>query len=82
MITQLSHSQLDLDFKRNTGAKAVPQLKQLVAGFQPRRTEFEPGLGHVGFVVGRFSPSTSVFPANHSTDCSTLIIVYDLALVL
>jgi hypothetical protein len=41
---------------------------------------FEPVSGHVGFVVdkmdwGRFSLSTSVSPAEHSTDCSTLIII-------
>jgi hypothetical protein len=36
--------------------------------------------GHVGFLVnkvalGKFSPSTSVSPANpHSTDCSIIII--------
>jgi hypothetical protein len=40
-----------------------------VAGLSPRRPGFEPGSIHVGFVVdkvalGRFSPSTSVSPAN------------------
>jgi hypothetical protein len=44
---------------------AVSWLKRLVAGLSPRR----PGSVHVGFVVdtvalGRFSPSTSVSPAN------------------
>jgi hypothetical protein len=54
---------------------------RLVAGFPLRRPGLEPGLGHVGFVVdkwnwGRFSPSTSVFPANsHSTNCYTIIII-------
>jgi hypothetical protein len=42
---------------------------------------FEPGSGHVEFVVdkrrwGKFSPSTSVFPAKHSTDWSTLISIH------
>jgi hypothetical protein len=42
-------------------------------------------LGHVGSVVdkvawGRFSPSTSVSPANLHSDCST-IIIYHLGLV-
>jgi hypothetical protein len=42
---------------------------------------------HVGFVVdkvalGKFSPTTSVSPANfYSTDCSTLIIIYHPGLV-
>jgi hypothetical protein len=41
----------------------------------------------VGFVVdkvawGRFSPSTSVSPANlHSTNCSTVTLIYHLGLV-
>jgi hypothetical protein len=47
----------------------VPWLKRLVAGFSPRRPGFAPGSIHVGLVVdkvalGRFSPSTSVSPAN------------------
>jgi hypothetical protein len=33
--------------------KVVPQLRQLVAGFPPRRPAFEPGSGHVGFVVDK-----------------------------
>jgi hypothetical protein len=33
--------------------KAMPQLKWLVAGFPPRRPEFKPGSGHVGFVVDK-----------------------------
>jgi hypothetical protein len=45
----------------------------------PRRPGFNPSSGHVGFAVikwhwGRFSPSTSVSPANsHSTECSIFI---------
>jgi hypothetical protein len=47
----------------------MPRLKRLVAGLSPRRPGFAPGSIHVGFVVdkvalGRFSPSTSVSPAN------------------
>jgi hypothetical protein len=59
---------------------AAPQLKRLVAGFPPRRPEFQPGYSHVGFVVdkvalGRFSPSISVSLANlHSTNFSTITI--------
>jgi hypothetical protein len=30
---------------------AVPQLRQLAAGFSPQWPEFEPKSGHVGFVV-------------------------------
>jgi hypothetical protein len=61
--------------------KVVPQLRRLVAGFPPRRPGFEHRSGYVGFVVdrvhwSRFSPSTSVSPANcHSTDYSTFIII-------
>jgi hypothetical protein len=32
---------------------AVPLLRPLVAGFPPRRPEFEPVSGHVGFVVDK-----------------------------
>jgi hypothetical protein len=65
----------------------IKKKKSLVAGFPPLRPEFEPKSGHVGFVVdkvalGRFSPSTSVSPANsHSTDCSTFIVIYHPGLV-
>jgi hypothetical protein len=31
--------------------KVMPQLRRLVTGFPPRRPEFKPGSGHVGFVV-------------------------------
>jgi hypothetical protein len=60
----------------------VPYLRRLVFCFPQRRPEFEPGSGNVRFVVEkngagrRFSPSTSVTPAKHSTDCFTLIIIY------
>jgi hypothetical protein len=32
---------------------AVPYFRHLVAGFPPRRLGFEPGSGHVGFVVDK-----------------------------
>jgi hypothetical protein len=60
----------------------VLYLGLLVAGFSPRRAEFSPRSGLVGFVVdnvavGRFSRSTLVYPVNsYSTDFSTLIIIY------
>jgi hypothetical protein len=52
--------------------------------WQPK---FEPGSGHVGFVVGkvslgRFSSSTSVSLAKLSTNCSTLIINHHPALII
>jgi hypothetical protein len=31
--------------------QAMPQLRQLVAGFPPQLPGFSPGSGHVGFVV-------------------------------
>jgi hypothetical protein len=57
--------------------RAVAQ--RLDFGFPPRRPGFAYGQ-HVGFVVdkatlGQFSPSTSVSPANHSTDFSIIIII-------
>jgi hypothetical protein len=60
--------------------RVAPSLRRLVAGFPPRRPGFKPGSVHVGFCDGqkwrwgRFSPSTSVSPANlHSTNFSTII---------
>jgi hypothetical protein len=52
--------------------------QRLDAGFPPRRPGFAYGQ-HVGLWwtkrhCGRFSPSTSVSPANHSTDFSIIII--------
>jgi hypothetical protein len=35
--------------------RAVPQLRRLLAGFPLRRPGFEPGSGHVGFVVDKVS---------------------------
>jgi hypothetical protein len=51
---------------------AVPLLKRLDVGFPPRRPGFASGQ-HVGFVVNKFSPSTSVSPANHSINFSIII---------
>jgi hypothetical protein len=60
--------------------KAVLSLKRLVAGFPPRRPGFEPGSGKwdlwwTKWGWGRFSPSTSVSPANlHSAQFSIITI--------
>jgi hypothetical protein len=58
----------------------VNALRLLVAGFPRRRPGFKPGSGRVGFRDGqkwrwgRFSPRTSVSPANlHSICFSTII---------
>jgi hypothetical protein len=32
---------------------AVPWLRRLAAGLPPRRTRFDPGSVHLGFVVGK-----------------------------
>jgi hypothetical protein len=40
-------------FVCNTGERAVPWLRGLVAGFSPRRPWFDPGSVHVGFVVNK-----------------------------
>jgi hypothetical protein len=61
--------------------EAVTSFRRLVAGFPPRRREFEPGSGYVGFVVNKAAlrqvlSEYSVFLANRSTDCSTLIIIH------
>jgi hypothetical protein len=40
--------------------EAVPKLKQLVAGFQPRRPGFKPGSSHVVFVVDKVALSTII----------------------
>jgi hypothetical protein len=61
-------------------SKAAPYLKRLVSGFPPRRPGFKPGFGHVGFCDGqkwrwgRFSPRTSVSPANLHSFCFSTII--------
>jgi hypothetical protein len=60
-------------------------VAEAVMGFPPWLTGFKSRSDLVGFVVdkadwGRFSPSTLVSPASHSTDCFTLIIVIHLGL--
>jgi hypothetical protein len=71
----------------NIVGRAVLKLRRLVAGFPLRRPGFEPRSVCVGFVMdkvtlGRFSPSTSVSPANSdSTNCSTFFIGYHPGLV-
>jgi hypothetical protein len=60
---------------------AVSQLRWLAAGFPQRRPGFQPGSGHLGFLVDKVALG-HVFskyfgsPANYSNDCSTLIIVH------
>jgi hypothetical protein len=63
--------------------RAVLWLRRLVAGFLPRRHEFEPRSDHVGLVgkkqyCGRLFPSTSVSPVKCATDCSTIITIQGL----
>jgi hypothetical protein len=56
---------------------AVPYLRLLVAGFLPQsRGIYDGSSTETGFL--RYFG----FPANHSTDCSTLIIIHHLGLVL
>jgi hypothetical protein len=69
IITFISEDSLFFTFNINSNLEAVPWLKRLVAGLSPRMPGFAPGSIHVGSVVdkvalGRFSPSTSVSPAN------------------
>jgi hypothetical protein len=64
----------------------VLYLRQLVTGFQLWWTGFEPGSSHMSSVahkaaLGRFSLSTSIFAAKHSTDCTTFIMYPRLGLV-
>jgi hypothetical protein len=60
----------------------MQQLRRLVAGFPPRQPEFEPVLCHAGFMVDEVAVGQAFsecldFPANlHSTNCSTIIIIY------
>jgi hypothetical protein len=63
-----------------TAQLAAPYLRRLVVGFPPRRLGFKPGSGHVRLCDGqkcrwgRFSPRSSVSPANlHSICLSTII---------
>jgi hypothetical protein len=62
---------------KKINVKAVPWLRRLVAGLPPRRTGFDPGPVHVGFVVIkvalgqvlprvlRFSPVNFIPPVLH-----------------
>jgi hypothetical protein len=64
---------------RNIETRTVV-AQALDAGLPPWRPGFVPNSGHVGFVVdkgalGWFSPGTSVSPAKHSTDYSTVIFI-------
>jgi hypothetical protein len=75
-----------LDSRLSFCLNSYAALGRLVAGFPPPRPLFELRSGHVGFVVdkvawGRFSSSASISPANHSNDCSTLIIIHHPGLV-
>jgi hypothetical protein len=65
---------------------AVQQLRQLVAGFHcggpgSSRGQVMWDLWWPKRHSGRFSPGTSVYPANHSTYCSTVIIHHHPGLV-
>jgi hypothetical protein len=44
--------------------KAVPWLRQSVAGFSPRRPGFDPGSVHVGFVVDKVALG-QIFPPEY-----------------
>jgi hypothetical protein len=48
-----AHSLVDILTELSRLPTAVPQLRRLVAGFQPRRPWFEPRSGRVGFVVDK-----------------------------
>jgi hypothetical protein len=66
--------------------KAVPWLRQLVAGLSPRRPGFDPGSFNVGFVVDRlalgqvfprvlrFSPVSFIPPVLHYTEKLIIVI--------
>jgi hypothetical protein len=64
--------------KQEKRGRAIAQA--VVEGFPPRRPGFKPGSGHVGFFDGqkwrwgRFSPRTSVSPANLNSICFSTII--------
>jgi hypothetical protein len=69
-----------------SGMRAVSQLRRLVAGFPPRGQGSKQGqvmwdLWWTKRHWGRFSQSPPISPANHATDCSTLIIFHHLGLV-
>jgi hypothetical protein len=57
------HSNVSLSFSvcivSHTGL-AMPNLRQLVAGFPPQRPAFEPRSGHMGFVVDRVALAQAI----------------------
>jgi hypothetical protein len=52
-------------------AGVAPQLKRLVAGFQPRRPGFKTGSSHVGFVVDKVALG-QVFSKYFGFPCQSL----------
>jgi hypothetical protein len=50
--------------------ETAPQLKRLVAGFQPRRPGFEPGSGQLGYVVDKVALG-QVFPQYFGFPCQS-----------
>jgi hypothetical protein len=56
----------------------MPSFRRLIAGFPTRRADFDPILGHLGFVVGKVALGQAfseylVSPANsHSNKCPIL----------
>jgi hypothetical protein len=66
---------------------ALPYLKRIVQVLPPRRPGFEPKTSHVGFLAVKFyvmqvSSKYFGFTGNsHSTDYSTVIIIYHPGLV-
>jgi hypothetical protein len=54
--------------RTNWHRQAVPRLRRLVAGFTPRRPGFEPGSGHVGFMVDKVALG-QVFSENFGFPC-------------
>jgi Na+-translocating ferredoxin:NAD+ oxidoreductase RnfC subunit len=66
---------------------AAPYFRRLDPGLPPLRPGFQPESVHVGFVVdevplGQVFSEYSGFPVYlHSTNCSTVTIIYPLGLV-
>jgi hypothetical protein len=71
---------LHFETEVKTAVGAVPWLRRLLAGLSPRRHRFNPGIFHLGFVVGkealgqvsprilRFSPANFIPPVLHYTE--------------
>jgi hypothetical protein len=57
-----AEAQINLLFFLKPVVKAVPWLRQLVAGLSPRRPGFDPGSVHVGFVPDKSGTETDFFP--------------------